>query len=89
MALTQTLLSKVVGNWRVQIVVSLSSWLIAECRLWSTKQEQEKVLDEDATKRKQESADAKVCPFLMHNAAPSQCMPAYYSACRRAAVHKS
>ena len=30
------------------------------CRLWSTKQEQEKTLDEEATKRKQESADAKV-----------------------------
>ena len=29
-------------------------------RLWTSKQEQEKVPDEDATKRKQESADAKV-----------------------------
>ena len=32
----------------------------AQCRLWSTKQEQEKVLDEEATKRKQDAADAKV-----------------------------
>jgi len=33
-------------------------------RLWTTKSEQEKVPDEEATKRKQESADAKVC-FLV------------------------
>ena len=46
--------------------------MVGERRLWSTKQEQEKVLDEDATKRKQESADAKVCPSSMHNAPPTQ-----------------
>ena len=34
-------------------------------RLWTTKQEQEKVLDEEATKRKQEAADAKVRSALL------------------------
>ena len=38
----------------------------ALCRLWSTKQEQEKVLDEEATKRKQEAADAKVRCITHH-----------------------
>lgn len=35
-------------------------YIDALCRLWSTKQEQEKVPDEEATKRKQDAADAKV-----------------------------
>lgn len=38
----------------------------ALCRLWSTKQEQEKVPDEEATKRKQEAADAKVRCLTNH-----------------------
>ena len=38
----------------------------ALCRLWSTKQEQEKVLDEEATKRKQDAADAKVRCITHH-----------------------
>ena len=36
------------------------NYIGAQCRLWTTKQEQEKVLDEEATKRKQDAADAKV-----------------------------
>ena len=45
----------------VYCLVEVCKGLDVPCRLWSTKQEQEKVLDEDATKRKQEAADAKVC----------------------------
>ena len=34
-------------------------------RLWTSKQEQEKVPDGEATQRKQESADAKVCCHVL------------------------
>lgn len=42
------------------IVLRRIGHLLGGYRLWTSKQEQEKVPDEDATKRKQESADAKV-----------------------------
>ena len=42
------------------------AYIDALCRLWSTKQEQEKVLDEEATKRKQDAADAKVRRITHH-----------------------
>lgn len=42
------------------IVLTHIGHLLGGYRLWTSKQEQEKVPDEDATMRKQESADAKV-----------------------------
>ncbi|KAL3131506.1 Heat shock protein 90-5, chloroplastic [Trebouxia sp. C0009 RCD-2024] len=41
------------------LIKQYSEFIQFPIRLWSTKQEQEKVLDEEATKRKQDAADAK------------------------------